>query len=812
MKYIDVQSKKPGEVLPARQTCVMLLGILLFLTANVLQASTDSLFVVSGNQGGIGIRFETDSTYIRIVQIIRNSPVERSGQMNVGDRIIGVGKREDGKIIDIRGKSLQEVLDLISGPAGTHVRLAILPAGKDPSDSPLIVELIRESIQRSINLGAANTWHFKPGDNIAWADPNVDHADWLKMSPAGIYEPLPDSLWSQGYGWFRTYFKADSTFYFNPWYLELLTGGAAEVYIDGKLFKRYGVFSSDPNLEQRTTPGRAFTPMWLVPKDTHLVAVRFSYHPAKRYKQIMAEESGDFGFGLTFHSEKSQELRSEAISKSKSVFYLLLGIYSIIIILHGYLYYLFRQQKENLLVTLIVFLLLCDVYLTIYHPFDYDRLLAYWISVLSGIFRFTALLLTPFTLVTFFNLEKFKKLKYLPALAVPLYFMLKGIDLLELRLGVVVLPVLMVSFVLLFRAAKEAKKGVGFVALGFIGMILLIALKLSFYLIITQQLIPISLITELQFREVFETVFYDVSMLTILPLSMSFLIAYKMGNLYTGLEGMVKERTEALEISLSDLKSAQSQLIQSEKMASLGELTAGIAHEIQNPLNFVNNFSEVSAELVDEMEAELATGNRELATDIAKDLKQNLEKISHHGKRAGEIVKGMLQHSRVGSGQKESTDINALCDEYLRLSYHGLRAKDKSFNAELKTDFDESIGNINVIPQDIGRVVLNLITNSFYAVNEKAKQGIAGYEPTVSVRTKKEASSVLISVKDNGNGIPDSIKDKIFQPFFTTKPTGQGTGLGLSLSYDIVKAHGGELKLESEESQGTTFTIVLPIA
>ncbi len=273
-----------------------------------------------------------------------------------------------------------------------------------------------------------------------------------------------------------------------------------------------------------------------------------------------------------------------------------------------------------------------------------------------------------------------------------------------------------------------------------------------------------------------------------------------------------QKANKVLENTLTNLKTTQTQLIQSEKMASLGELTAGIAHEIQNPLNFVNNFSEVSNELIDEMKEELTKGNYDDAKDIADDVKQNLEKINHHGKRADAIVKGMLQHSRSSSGVKEPTDINALCDEYLRLSYHGLRAKDKSFNATMKTDFDQSIGNINIIPQDIGRVILNLITNAFYVVYEKKKQtDLEGFEPTVTVSTKKINDKVEVKVKDNGNGISPKILDKIFQPFFTTKPTGQGTGLGLSLSYDIVKAHGGEIKVETKEGEGTEFIIQLPV-
>ena len=314
----------------------------------------------------------------------------------------------------------------------------------------------------------------------------------------------------------------------------------------------------------------------------------------------------------------------------------------------------------------------------------------------------------------------------------------------------------------------------------------------------------------------------------------------------------LKEEKARTELALAELKATQAQLIQAEKMASLGELTAGIAHEIQNPLNFVNNFSEVNAELIEEMKHELQSGNAEEAIAIANDISDNEQKINHHGKRADAIVKGMLQHSRTSSGVREPTDINALADEYLRLAYHGLRAKDKSFNATMKTDFDKTLGLINVVPQDIGRVLLNLITNAFYAVSTPISpdssapwppEGGKNYAPTVSVDTRlvkspvaelsnKDASKqvealgdlgakrsngdtgsgkIVISVTDNGPGIPQHIMDKIFQPFFTTKPTGQGTGLGLSLSYDIIKAHGGELKVETKEGEGSKFLIVLPI-
>lgn len=310
------------------------------------------------------------------------------------------------------------------------------------------------------------------------------------------------------------------------------------------------------------------------------------------------------------------------------------------------------------------------------------------------------------------------------------------------------------------------------------------------------------------------------------------------------LEKVVSERTaelrhqkDEIEKTLIELKATQTQLIHSEKLASLGELTAGIAHEIQNPLNFVNNFSELNTELIQEMKEELATGNLQQAIEVANDIKENEEKIIYHGKRADAIVKGMLQHSRASTGVKEPTDINDLCDEYLRLAYHGLRARDKSFNAGMKTDFDPTLEKIKVVPQDIGRVILNLLTNAFYAVKEKdiaekslkekevryddqAASGLTGkkYEPLVSITTRSLQDSVQVQVSDNGNGIPQNALDKIFQPFFTTKPTGEGTGLGLSMSYDIIiKGHGGNLEVTTSADDqnlnmqsGTTFTITLP--
>ncbi|MEP6951147.1 MAG: tetratricopeptide repeat protein [Ginsengibacter sp.] len=295
-------------------------------------------------------------------------------------------------------------------------------------------------------------------------------------------------------------------------------------------------------------------------------------------------------------------------------------------------------------------------------------------------------------------------------------------------------------------------------------------------------------------------------------LAFVFVITFILFKLYR----KVGRRTLQLRRSLEELKSTQAQLIQSEKIASLGALTAGIGHEIQNPLNFVNNFSEVNIELLRELEEgplkKLSDSDKMAAIEIVTDLEQNMEKINHHGKRAATIVKGMLQHSHSAAGVKELTNINTLADEYLRLSYHALRAKDGSINITTQTGFDENIGDINVIPQEIGRVLLNLFTNAFYSVNEKKKLQPEGYHPTVSVSTKKLTDKIQVIVKDNGMGIPKKVMERIFQPFFTTKPPGEGTGLGLSMSYDIVKAHGGELKAVTKEGEYAEFIMILPLA
>jgi len=315
---------------------------------------------------------------------------------------------------------------------------------------------------------------------------------------------------------------------------------------------------------------------------------------------------------------------------------------------------------------------------------------------------------------------------------------------------------------------------------------------------------------QMQYRDTVRTYLFILGLVILLLLVLVF---WRNSKQRQRANKLLQNQKEDLQGALSQLQLTQAQLIQSEKMASLGELTAGIAHEIQNPLNFINNFSEVTIELSIEMKEELKSGNTDEVISIADDIELNLEKIIHHGRRADGIVKGMLQHSRSGSTTKELTDLNKLTDEYLRLAYHGLRAKDKSFNTELETNYGAGLPQVSVLPQDIGRVLLNLFTNAFYAVQQKQKTAGDDYKPIVTITTFAPSSGGWgVTVKDNGTGMPDSIKDKIMQPFFTTKPTGQGTGLGLSLSYDIVvKSHGGEIKVETKDGEYTTFTITIPV-
>jgi two-component system, NtrC family, sensor kinase len=685
-----------------------------------------------------------------------------------------------------------------------------------------------------ITLGNLDGWRFHPGDDLNWANPDFDDSDWIFYKPTGLTEPIPDSLWN-GYGWFRYRFAADSSVYAMATHLYFSSFGAAEVYLDGKLVRKYGTFSIELQGEKRYMPNFKTHPAVVLRHgESHVLAVRFSYHKGERYMKLLGKHAGTFGFGIGLGTDYYNQYGISLLSSLNNFIYILGTMLFLITLLHVFLFILFPVDRSNLYIAIVAFLLFLNI---ITAPeisgilFELDVMQELLISgVIYIILLLTVMAMIPFTVNSMFNQDKRMMHKLLICL-IPVFalgnFILSGPSLNIIILIIFTSTALILTAQVLIQAWRNKQKGVWFVASAFFGLIL-------------------SGVAFRVYSSLFENYWNIFGKLLVymacssIPLGLTAFMASRFRDLYTHLEEKVVERTHALNQSLEELRSTQSQLIQSEKMASLGQLTAGIAHEIQNPLNFVNNFSDVNKELLEELKEELAEGGRQLAAgsrqsledklksaeEIANDVIGNEQKINHHGKRAEAIVKGMLLHSRGNSGHKELVDINSLCDEYLRLSYHGFRAKDKSFNADYKTDFDPNLPKINVVPQDIGRVLLNLINNAFYAVDKKAKHmtppppegGIkergTDYKPMVIVRTSSwnpptGGRGASISVIDNGPGIPQNIIDKIFQPFFTTKPTGQGTGLGLSLAYDMVKAHGGEIKVETKEGEGSEFMIQL---
>jgi signal transduction histidine kinase len=684
-----------------------------------------------------------------------------------------------------------------------------------------------------INIGRMDEWIFKKGHQSNWASGNLTTTDWQKKKPIELSVNDADQN-GRVEGWFRLKIKTDALAGKNPIGFKYNGWGAAEIYVDGEKIESYGSAGTDLGSFQEYNPvHRLAIPLSLTPEKEHLLAIHFvdyvnSFPLPKKIKSFIFMSTGPYTFSGSLFSLTGSKYNTAIEKKVYQHMIFKISLFAIILIITTLFWLVSYQNPGEINLRLISIFSSLGVLMAL------ERIV--WHSQTAGFGTFLLLQSTqpllaniatgllPMVITESLQQPMKPYLKRLIVLSVItgtfscIYFN----NTLAFTVPFIVFNLLSfaISGQIIFRSWKMIKGAQWSIVIGFCagtlsGFIVgLIRPRLSFpvYILmdgITYLSIPCAYVVyiSMRFREIIHEVKSNATQLVLVSEEKKELAARQ----NEMLEHQVTERTAELHQSLKNLKETQKQLIQSEKMASLGELTAGIAHEIQNPLNFVNNFSEVSTELVDEMNEELDKGNTEDAKEIAADLKANLEKINHHGKRAGDIVKGMLQHSRSSSGTKEPTDVNALADEYMRLSYHGLRAKDKLFNATLKTDFDKSIGTINIIPQDIGRVILNLITNAFYAVDEKKKQTSSEYESTVSIYTKKNNGKVEISVKDNGNGIPQKVLNKIFQPFFTTKPTGQGTGLGLSLSYDIVTAHGGELKVQTKEKEGTEFIIILPM-
>jgi two-component system, NtrC family, sensor kinase len=665
-----------------------------------------------------------------------------------------------------------------------------------------------------INLSSRNGWRFHPGDDMTWADPNFDDSGWMLYKPYPLYDPIPDSLW-QGYGWFRFRFAADSSVLSKASHLYFYTWGAAEVYLDGKLVQKFGAFSTNLQNEKRYYPlYKTYPAEVLQPGKSYLLAVRYSYHKSQQYHKLLGKYARTFGFEIGLATDHLNQQTSFYINNRLRNFYILGTMFAMIVLLHLSLFMLFPSERSNLYIAILATLFFLHVIVSYGDLLFKPDILQYvlFIRIPFIVLMLAALSLLPFTINYMFNQKPCLINRILIALFPGFAlanFMLSGPYTFNIIIsGIVGSGILYFSTRVLIQARKNKQKGVWIVAVSFLCLILS-GVMWVFYLKFSQN----------PNYEILRVLTYLVY--SSVPLGLTAFMASRFRDLYTNLEQKVKERTRELHQSLEDLRSTQTQLIHSEKMASLGMLTAGIAHEIQNPLNYVNNFSEVNRELIGELKGERkkekGDRNEETEDEILDHIEQNLLKINQHGKRADAIVKGMLEHSRAHSGQKEITDINALADKYLRLSYHGMRAKDPGFSAEFKTDFDINLPKINVVPQEIGRVLLNLFNNAFYAaplpptVGGGYKETGYKHEPMVLVSTKKEGNRVVIKVKDNGPGIPAHLLDKIFQPFFTTKPAGQGTGLGLSLAWDIVKAHGGEIKVETKEGEGSEFIVILPV-
>jgi len=668
-------------------------------------------------------------------------------------------------------------------------------------------------------------WKFQAGDNPEYATPGYDDSKWQSINPTLDIHELPQI--QQGMAWFRLHLYLDSNLLKKQLSLSIEQSGASEIYLNGKLTYVLGI------LDTAMSKVKAYDPIgspviFPVEKQSHqTLAIRYAVQRGIRYKNIFG--SHNFGENITInYTEQANRHHQLLLLRVHGNALFLGGVFFILAVLHLSSFLFYRPQKANLYFGLFAMLTLAGFILNVVSyniNWVEDKFNVFYsggcLFVIAQLFMLTSL---------YQQLEQKKGIWFsilvaldiimIGALALPGYL---GWNLaVGYSIYVVNLEIARISFI----AVKKRYKGAGIMAIGSVCFVVS-------WIVFVKAGIPGSLdpLTSI----LFDAAFLSIPIATSVYLGVDFALTNRLlkkkldeveelsqktiaqekekqqilaGQKET-LEAEVQHRTAELNNSLKELKSTQAQLIQSEKMASLGELTAGIAHEIQNPLNFVNNFSEVNNELADELMQEAATGNLEVVKAIAKDIKDNQQKINHHGKRADAIVKGMLQHSRTGTATKEPTDINRLADEYLRLAYQGFRARDKSFNATFSTEFDNDIDTADVVPQEIGRVILNLINNAFYAVNEKSKQGVPDYQPSVIVGTRRLQDSIEVSVKDNGNGIPDPIKQKIFQPFFTTKPTGQGTGLGLSLTYDIVKAHGGEIKVQSKEGEGSTFIIYL---
>ncbi|MCC3160689.1 histidine kinase [Hymenobacter sp. 15J16-1T3B] len=679
-------------------------------------------------------------------------------------------------------------------------------------------------------------WRYHPGDNPAWARPEFDDRAWDTIGVARPGAALPTRALG-GIGWFRLRLRlTDSLRYQALGCVMARALGAAEVYCNGRRLGQYGTLSADP---ARVRPG-GFRPdpldLPVAERGELLLAVRFApwQPPAPLARYI--SQSRLLNVKLTLLPQPRIRFQEVGQSMSMAIYAVQGGVFLLLGLLHLTFYRYNRAQPANRYFALYA-LLLAIGYLPVLNLTSPDLGGALREYFLSYVFLCAGCLWGLRALYALFEVRPgwlYKSLWAATLLLVPFITAEYARGSAWGTAGLVAFVVLVggEQLRLTVQAARRRRRGARLIGAGFALSLLCLLFYLFSAVFVTQQLpaitnafagsllfffpaLGISLYLAREFAldaRLLQLKLGEVERLSAQTLAQEQEKQALLARQNETLETQVQQRTDALQRSLTELRATQAQLIQSEKMASLGELTAGIAHEIQNPLNFVNNFADVSQELVQELKEAQAAGDAEEVEALAEDLAQNLGRIHQHGQRAAGIVRGMLEHSRQSSGERAPTDLNALCEEYLRLAYHGLRAKDKTFNATLDTDLALGLPLVPASAADLGRVLLNLLNNAFYAVQQRQQRGTEpGYQPTVGVSTRLAAGAVKIRVRDNGTGIPEEVRQKIFQPFFTTKPTGEGTGLGLSLSYDIVtKGHGGTLDVDSEVNQGTEFIITLP--
>jgi len=682
-------------------------------------------------------------------------------------------------------------------------------------------------------LAATDGWLFKQGNDTAWAKTDMDVSGWKKLNPNELSAKYADKN-GRVECWFRIKIKLNKNFGDESFGFKSGTWAACDLYIDGALAASFGSTGSHGNHFHE------FHPFDNIPVPANLKAGN-EYTLALHVVDYVAPfppsrlRSKDIGLFrllvITGPKYNAQLLRNRKVSVIFNAVWI-----STCILLCLFFWLLFIQNhfEKNLYLIAVgstFFALGIFALCSTDDYVDVSYATYMYFNIVSILFISLAFIMALLILVNIFNRAVSIGLKVF----IGAFFSGANLSFTFLQgsiggavAGCLLLLLFAVCIYYIVSSWKNLRGAQWAVVFGLCSSLVFIVLYIIsfvaftnhnmffYYLLITGYALsfPLSLLVYVAMR--FKEIIKEVQRNAVQVMQLSEEKKHEALNRQKVLEEEVNRQTAKIRTTLDHLKATQTQLIQSEKMASLGELTAGIAHEIQNPLNFVNNFSEVNKEMLEELKAESekpkAERDEALETGLINDLIQNEQKINHHGNRAAAIVKGMLEHSRTSTGQKELTDINALADEYLRLSYHGLRAKEKNFNAEMMTKFDADLPKVKVIPQDIGRALLNLFNNAFYAVNQKTKTAGDNYKPEVSVTTSTENGQIIIKVKDNGVGIPDTIKDKIMQPFFTTKPTGEGTGLGLSLTYDmVVKGHGGSIQVNSVEGEGSEFTIHLPL-